>query len=64
MLKELHAYKNEDDTYRVEGIGFIMYDGELRETKIEMSRAKLDINPFQQIEDNTTFIFEIKENTK
>ena len=42
-MKEIHAYKNDDDTYRLECIADTHIDGELMESKIIYERATLTI---------------------
>ncbi len=59
IMKEIHAYRNEDGTYRVEGIAYTMYDGELREVLIKIPRATIDYKPFTQEEDGTLYTIEI-----
>ena len=44
-MKEIHAYRNEDGTYRVEGIGWAMDDGILRDVAVNVPRAKITIEP-------------------
>ena len=45
IMKEIHAYLNEDGTYRVEGIGWSMYNDVLRDVVVNASRAKITIEP-------------------
>lgn len=42
-MKEIHAYKNDDGTYRLECIADTHIDGELMEAKIIYERATLTI---------------------
>ena len=44
-MKEIHAYLNEDGTYRVEGVGWAMDDGKLKDVFFNVSRAKIAIEP-------------------
>ena len=44
-MKEIHAYLNEDGTYRVEGIGLTTENGILRDVAFDISRAKITIIP-------------------
>lgn len=59
-MKEIHAYINEDGTYHVEGVGYAMDNGELKEVKFEMPRAKLTVESLVQKEDDVIFSFEVK----
>lgn len=60
QMKEIHAYLNEDGTYRVEGIGYAMDNGVLKEVRFEMPRAKLTVESLVQKEDQVLFSFEVK----
>jgi hypothetical protein len=44
-MKEIHAYLNEDGTYRIEGIGCAMDDGKLKDASFNVPRAKITIEP-------------------
>lgn len=44
-MKEIHAYRNEDGTYRVEGIGCAMDDGKLSDVSFNMPRTRITIEP-------------------
>lgn len=52
-MKEIHAYKNEDGTYRVECITDTNIDGELMEAKIIYERATLTIGALTGSSSNT-----------
>ena len=43
-MKEIHAYRNEDGTYRLECIADTKIDGELREVQVVYARARLNID--------------------
>lgn len=43
-MKEIHAYRNEDGTYRLECIAETYIGGELMEAKVVYGRAKLTID--------------------
>lgn len=44
-MKEIHAYRNEDGTYRVEGIVRVADNEEVRDAAFNISRAKITISP-------------------
>ena len=43
-MKEIHAYLNDDDTYRIEGIGQAYDNGELVDVTIKAARAKISVD--------------------
>ena len=42
-MKEIHAYRNEDGTYRVKGIGCAMDNGVPTDVTVRIPRARIDI---------------------
>ena len=42
-MKEIHAYRNEDGTYRIKAIGEIHDGYQLNEVVITASRARIDM---------------------
>lgn len=54
-MKEMHAYQNEDGTYRVSYIGYATANGELKEVKIELPRARLTVEAFPEVSSDTIF---------
>ena len=62
-MKEIHAYRNEDGTYRVEGIACVIDNGEIKEAVFKAPRAELTVKPFTQADDEVIlFSCEVKEN--
>lgn len=63
-MKEIHAYLNDDGTYRLECIADAYIDGELMEAKIMYERAKLIIDALPGSSSNTIceFIYEEEDN--
>ena len=45
-MKEIHAYKNADGTYKLELIGDFYDDGEMFEAHIVYERAKIESKDF------------------
>ena len=43
-MKEIHAYKNDDGTYRIEGVGQAYDNGEIRDVVFKAVRAKINID--------------------
>ena len=43
-MKEIHAYKNEDGTYRINGVGEMFNGKEFVEVDVEIKRAKISID--------------------
>jgi hypothetical protein len=61
-MKEIHAYRNEDGTYRVEGIACVMDNEGIKDVVFKAPRAKLTVTPFTQAEDEVIlFSCEVKE---
>ncbi len=61
-MKEIHAYINEDGTYRVEGIGYVTDNGELKEVAVKISRAKIAVEALVEKSSGEIFSIEAKEN--
>lgn len=61
-MKEIHAYRNEDGTYRVEGIGYTTDNGAPKEVTVKIPRAKIDIEALADIGTNEIYSIELKEN--
>lgn len=64
-MKEFHAYKNDDGTYKVEDIAETHYHGELIDVTIKIARAKISIESLvvpDSAELYTTTIYEENEN--
>ncbi len=54
-MKEMHAYINEDGTYRVEYVGYVTDNGEPKEVVVEIPRAKLTIEPLTETPSDVIF---------
>lgn len=62
-MKEIHAYLNKDGTYRVDGVGYAMDSGALKDVAVRIPRAKINIEAMPEEEDKyELFTIEIKEN--
>ena len=48
-MKEIHAYRNEDGTYRIKAIGEIHDGYKLNEVVIQAARANIDIEVLYEI---------------
>lgn len=62
-MKEIHAYINEDGTYRVEGVGYATDNGELREVAVIIPRAKIDIEALAAQDSGKIYSIEVKESS-
>ena len=60
-MKEIHAYRNEDGTYRVEGIGCAMDNGVSKEVVIIIPRAKVDVEALVVEGSKEIYSIEVKE---
>lgn len=62
-MKEIHAYLNDDGTYRVEGIGETVYNGKTIDVFIKAARARIDMEVLAELSpDQTLYTVDIKEN--
>jgi hypothetical protein len=61
-MKEIHAYRNEDGTYRVEGIGYAMDNGASKEVVVRIPRAKVDVEALVVEGSKGIYSIEVKEN--
>jgi hypothetical protein len=62
-MKEIHAYRNEDGTYRVEGIGYAMdKGGASKEVVVRIPRAKVDVEALVVEGSKEIYSIEVKEN--
>ena len=62
-MKEIHAYKNKDGTYRIKGIGEIHDGYNLNEVVIQASRARIDMEILAELSpDKTLYTIEVEEN--
>lgn len=61
-MKEIHAYRNEDGTYRVEGIGYAMDSGVSKEVTVRIPRAKIDVEALTVKDSCEIYSVEVKEN--
>lgn len=61
-MKEIHAYKNEDGTYRIEGVSAMTDHGELKDVIIQIPRADLNINVLKSDNSKELFTLTVKEN--
>lgn len=62
-MKEIHAYKNDDGTYRVEGVGETVYNGKTIDVIIKAARARIDMEVLAELSpDKTLYTVDIKEN--
>jgi hypothetical protein len=62
-MKEIHAYLNEDGTYRVEVVGCAIANGELKEITYECPRAKITVEPLAAIGSDEICTIIVKENS-
>lgn len=61
-MKEIHAYRNEDGTYRIKAIGEIHDGYQLNEVVINAARARIDMEILAELSpDKTLYAVEIKE---
>lgn len=49
-MKEIHAYLNEDGTYRINGITMVFDSGKFMEAEVKMDRAKISITSMSNAE--------------
>lgn len=61
-MKEIHAYRNEDGTYRLECIADTNINGELMEAKVVYERARLNIDPLVGLSSGTICELIVEEN--
>ena len=61
-MKEIHAYRNEDGTYRVEGIGCAMDNGASKDVTVRIPRAKIDVEALVSKGSGEIYLVEVKEN--
>ena len=61
-MKEIHAYINEDGTYRVETDGCVMDSGELKEIILNIPRAKITVEPLVEVDTGEIYSVTVKEN--
>ena len=62
-MKTIHAYKNKDNTWRVEAIASAWVDGSLADVIQKIPRAKITIEALLEKEEKyELFTLEIKEN--
>lgn len=61
-MKEIHAYRNKDGTYRVEGIGYAMDNGVSKEVAVIIPHAKIDVEALVTADSNEIYSIEVKEN--
>ena len=60
-MKEIHAYLNDDGTYRVETDGCAMDNGELKEIILNIPRAKITVEPLIEIGSGEIYSVTVKE---
>ena len=60
-MKEIHAYKNDDGTYRLEGIGETYYNGKLIDVVIKAVRAKISVEALAVPDSAELYTATIKE---
>lgn len=64
-MKEIHAYKNEDGTYRIKAIGEIHDGYKLNEVVIQAARARIDMEILAEVSpDKTLYTVEIEDDTE
>ena len=63
-MKEIHAYRNDDGTYRLECAVDTYVDRELMEAKIIYERAKLTIDPLVSSSSDTILELIVEEEDK
>ena len=61
-MKEIHAYRNEGGTYRIEGIGYAMDNGTSKEVVVRIPRAKVDVEALVVEGSKEIYSIEVKEN--
>jgi hypothetical protein len=62
-MKEMHAYRNDDGTYRIEAIGEIHDGYKLSEVTIKAARARIDMEILADLSpDKTLYTIDVKEN--
>lgn len=61
-MKEIHAYRNEDGTYRVEGIGYALDNGVSKKVAVRIPRAKIDVEALVSKDSGEICLVEVKEN--
>jgi hypothetical protein len=61
-MKEIHAYRNEDGTYRIEGVGCAMDNGVSKEVTVIIPRAKIDVEALVDVVSSEICSIEVKEN--
>lgn len=61
-MKEIHAYLNEDGTYRIEGIEYAIDNGISKEVVVRIPRAKVDVEALVGEDSNEIYSIEVKEN--
>lgn len=62
-MKEIHAYRNEDGTYRIKAIGEIHDGYNLKEVVIEAARARIYMEILAELSpDKTLYTIEVEEN--
>ena len=61
-MKEIHAYLNEDGTYRVEVVGCAMESGELKEVVIQIPHASVTVDALTKEDTDELFSITVKEN--
>ncbi len=62
IMREIHAYINEDGTYRVDGIGSAMENGELKEVVVQIPRANVTVDALIKEDTGEIFSITVKEN--
>lgn len=60
-MKEIHAYRNEDGTCRVESVGCVMDNGASKEVAIKIPRAKIDVEALTTVGSKEIWSIEVKE---
>ena len=61
-MKEIHAYRNEDGTYRIEGVGCALNNGVSTEVVVRIPRAKVDVEALAVEGSKEMYSVEVKEN--
>ena len=60
-MKEIHAYLNEDGTYRIEGIGYAMDNGVSKEVAVKIPRARIDVEALAHKDSGEIYSVLVKE---
>lgn len=63
-MKEIHAYKNDDGTYRIEAICRTCCEGKMVDVHMKAARAKISVDYLVEPSSEELYTVTIKENNK